>query len=110
MQMTNEEKKELLNRVRDLITASCNLQKNIDMLHSMENISQKMLGFSFTEEEKYAIQLKYSQRNSMFLNRLLDFLEIDFENDPFWKEEERKVKENAENMMNTAGRVVCPLD
>lgn len=109
MQMSNEEKKELLNRIRELINASCILQKNIDMLQSMENISQKMLGFNFTEEEKYAIQLKYSQRNRMFLNRLLDFLEIDFENDPFWKEEERKVKENAENMDNIAKRVACPL-
>ena len=109
MQMSNEEKKELLTRIRDLINASCNLQKNIDMIQSMDSISQKMIGLSFTEEEKYAIQEKYSKSNSMFLNRLLAFLDIDFENDPFWKEEERKVKENSENMMNNAGRVVCPL-
>ena len=109
MQMSNEEKKELLNRIRDLVKASCDYQANSDMLKSMDILSTRLLGYSLNENEKYAVLLSHSQHSQDCFNRLLGFLKIDFAHDPFWKEEERKAREKAEAMENMAGRVVCPL-
>lgn len=97
MQLTNEEKKQLIGIMRDIVLSACELQQQMDLLHTMSNLSDCMLGLKLSDGDYSKLIEERKQRYEDNSERFAKFLEIDFENDPFWKEVKDAEKENKVN-------------
>ena len=94
MQLTNDEKRQIMDAVQEIVRSACKLQHNIDMAQCMSNLSANIIGIKLSDEEMSCIIETYRKHNQACVNNFIEFLGIDLKNDPYWTQ----AKERAEEM------------
>lgn len=92
MQLTNEEKKAILDAATALSRSGWMVQCSMDRYTAISNLAKAQMGLELSEEEQSALLVPYKKEHDEAVQKFLSLLEIDLK-DPWWSEQIRKAAE-----------------